>query len=77
MFTALTRRLASVRALVLACLVSSVALTATACFEPLSPADVDAWGTHSYAGTTRRQAFKGSVAALKSLEEPGVRHGGR
>lgn len=65
--TRLARCIASARALVLVCAVVGVGLAQTACAPPLTAADIEEFGTRTYAGTTRRQAFRATVGALKSL----------
>jgi hypothetical protein len=52
--------------IVLAFALGTSAVT-TGCAPTLTPADIDHYGVRSYPGASKAQAFKASVAALKSL----------
>lgn len=67
MLTRFARWVAPARAFFLVCLVLGGAIAQTACAPPLTAANVEEWGTRSYAGATRRIAFRATVGALKSL----------
>lgn len=54
-------------ALLLGFVVFGVAIAPAACAPALTPSDVERNGTRTYAGTTREQALRASVAALRSL----------
>lgn len=58
---------ASLRPLLLASSLAVAALAPTACAPALTAADIEQYGTRTYAGTTRSQAFRATVVALKSL----------
>ncbi len=66
MLTRFARCLASARP-VLLCFALGAALGSTACAPPLTAADIEEFGTRTYPGTPRSQAFRSSVAALRSL----------
>lgn len=48
-------------------LVVGLVLALTACAPALTPADIDQYGTRTYAATSRAQAFRAAVSALRSL----------
>ena len=67
MLTRLAQGISSRRRRLVGCLLFALTLALTACAPPLTPADIEQYGTRTYSGTSRTQVFRGAVAALRSL----------